>query len=580
MRLLQYNNDGEFSLTQFFGAIPLPPYAILSHTWGRELEEVTFQDMMEGNGMSKAGFGKIRFCGEQARRDGFSYFWVDTCCIDKSSSAELSEAINSMFSWYKNSAVCYVFIDDIIEHKDLVRSRWITIGWTLQELIAPSKVEFYNSRWNLLGTKKTLQNVITSITGIQPDFLCGADLETASVAKKMSWAAKRTTTRVEDVAYSLLGIFDINMPLLYGEGIKAFRRLQEEIIKLYPEDQSLYAWGDIVEKCSYELQYGERISRRHLHPVAPLLGLLADSPRAFKNSGSFVPVNWIGEFYSGRYRNDSPARHPAIIGKDITLELPVAQEASFRYCYEDRQIAQTRGGIYAMLLCCDESKPKLRVSIPLLGWGHSLRGRTKQLVVNTETAPTIDNYHSFPKDRMRVAAERQKQTLCDGDVIIDRLTDLKDQSQKSSHPWVHHVPNLLWNWNRVAQLGNAFTGRFLSMLVFGDQVSSMDQYWLTLSRVVSNNKQISDPHLHVGIIRLNRKRLRPEEEDVPLFEHTFQPLQDEWRTSCGPVSVSILVERVCLSPGSFFDCVNITLSLVGEGIDARFNISHQKLGGE
>jgi hypothetical protein len=109
----------------------------------------------------------------------------------------------------------------------------------------------------------------------------------------------------------------------------------------------------------------------------------------------------------------------------------------------------------------------------------------------------------------------------------------------------------------VAQLGSAFTGRFLSLLVVGDQVSSMDHYWMTLSRVVSNNKQISDPHLRVGIIRLNGKT-SPGLEDVPLFEHTFQPLQDEWHTSCGPVSVSILVERVCLSPGSFFDCVNIT----------------------
>jgi hypothetical protein len=199
------------------------------------------------------------------------------------------------------------------------------------------------------------------------------------------------------------------------------------------------------------------------------------------------------------------------------------------------------------------------VSIPLLGWGHSLRGWTKQLVVNTETAPTIDNYHLFSQCRMRVAAERQKQTLCGGAVIIDRLTDLADKSQQLGHPWVHHVP-ILWNWDSVAQLGSAFTCRFLSMLVSGDQVSSMDQYWLTLSRVVSTNKQISDSHLHVGIIRPNRKRSTPKLEDVPLFEHTFQPLQDEWRTSCGPVSVSMLVERVCLSPGSFFDCVNIALS--------------------
>ena len=269
---------------------------------------------------------------------------------------------------------------DVTEHKDLIGSRWFTRGWTLQELIAPSNVVFYNSLWKTLGTKETLQDVITSITGIHPKFLLGADLETASVAKKMSWAAKRNTTRVEDVAYALLGLFDINMPLLYGEGSKAFRRLQEEILKLYPEDQSLYAWGDIVETCSYEVQYGERILRRQLQPVGPLLGLLADSPSVFKNSGSFAPVSWIGDFYSKSFRNESPASHPAIIGKGIALELPVVQKASFRYCYDDLQIAQIRIGIYAMLLCHDENNPKLGISIPLLGWGHSLWGRTEQIV--------------------------------------------------------------------------------------------------------------------------------------------------------------------------------------------------------
>ncbi|KAH8585897.1 heterokaryon incompatibility protein-domain-containing protein [Bisporella sp. PMI_857] len=109
MRLLKYNNDGRFSLIQFFDDIP--QYAILSRTWG--LEEVTFQDMKEGNGTSKAGFDKIRFYGEQARHDGWQYFWVDTCCIDKSSSAELSEAINSMFQWYRNAAKCYVYLLDV-----------------------------------------------------------------------------------------------------------------------------------------------------------------------------------------------------------------------------------------------------------------------------------------------------------------------------------------------------------------------------------------------------------------------------------------------------------------------------------
>ena len=118
MRLLQYNDSGEFSLTQFLDNIP--QYAILSHTWGPE--EVPFIDMMEGKGMSKTSFDKIRFCGEQARRDGLQYFWVDTCCIDKTSSAELSEAINSMYQWYACSSVCYVYLEDLSGSDNLTES--------------------------------------------------------------------------------------------------------------------------------------------------------------------------------------------------------------------------------------------------------------------------------------------------------------------------------------------------------------------------------------------------------------------------------------------------------------------------
>ena len=157
MHLLEYNNDGEFSLTKDFGD-DIPRYAILSHTWGADTEEVTFRDLMDGTGKSKAGYDKIRFCGEQARRDGLQYFWVDTCCIDKSNNNELSEAINSMFRWYRNAAKCYVYLSDVLRpafdmndksnqlpwESAFRKSRWFTRGWTLQELIAPASVEFFS----------------------------------------------------------------------------------------------------------------------------------------------------------------------------------------------------------------------------------------------------------------------------------------------------------------------------------------------------------------------------------------------------------------------------------------------------
>jgi len=240
MRLLVYNNDGVFSLMQFFDDIP--PYAILSHTWGPQ--EVTFGDMINGNGTSKTGFDKIRFCGEQARRDDLQHFWVDTCCIDKTSSAELAEAINSMFRWYRDAAKCYVFLSDVptVDGEDQSHqlpwesafraSRWFTRGWTLQELIAPASVEFFSKEGVLLGNKAFLERHICEITGIPAKALRGGYLSNFSVIERMSWSRKRETTRKEDIAYSLLGIFDINMPLIYGEGReKALRRLREEIDK-------------------------------------------------------------------------------------------------------------------------------------------------------------------------------------------------------------------------------------------------------------------------------------------------------------------------------------------------------------
>jgi len=259
----------------------LPDYAILSHTWGSDEDEVSFQELQEllasrirqPNGpfahpiAKKRGFAKIKDSARLAKSQGFSYIWIDTCCINKTSSAELSEAINSMFRWYRNAAVCYAFLDDVewaseYDHRAFVRefshqrdsregrpiiqslrqSRWFTRGWTLQELIAPHNVEFYSSNWRLLGTKldhrpdaireESFPAFLSEITGIDIAVLEGKlDLEDLSVANRIRWAARRQTTRVEDKAYCLMGIFGVNMPLLYGEGNRAFIRLQEEILK-------------------------------------------------------------------------------------------------------------------------------------------------------------------------------------------------------------------------------------------------------------------------------------------------------------------------------------------------------------
>lgn len=289
-----------------------PPYAILSHRW--EGKEVNYQDVMAGNHVDQKGWQKIKSCCEQAKRDGLDYVWADTCCIDKKSSAELSEAINSMYQWYRQAKVCYAYLADVdssavfakpsddnngdssglsreissdgsgyvihdTEHKacsdvekssdhlgrvpassdkqgiksvvqklespdilsQFANSAWFTRGWTLQELLAPVNLTFYDCHWIALGTKQDFRDGIQQRTGIQAKVLDGSNLGRICVAEKMSWAAGRKTTRIEDRAYSLLGIFGVNMPLLYGEGERAFNRLQSELIRV-SDDLSILAW--------------------------------------------------------------------------------------------------------------------------------------------------------------------------------------------------------------------------------------------------------------------------------------------------------------------------------------------------
>jgi hypothetical protein len=244
MRLLQVNENGEFSLTRDF-TNNIPRYAILSHTWGDDEEEVTFKDLENGSGKTKSGYKKIQFCGAQASRDGLRNFWVDTCCIDKSNSTELSEAINSMFRWYSNAAKCYVYLSDVsaigldpideslqLWEPAFRNSRWFTRGWTLQELIAPPSVEFFCSHGRRLGDKKELEQQLVEITGIPASALRGTSLSEFPVNERMFWAESRTTHRAEDKAYSLLGIFGIYMSPRYGEGwgkesIRMLKKIEE-----------------------------------------------------------------------------------------------------------------------------------------------------------------------------------------------------------------------------------------------------------------------------------------------------------------------------------------------------------------
>jgi len=245
MRLLKI--DGlEISLTGSLWDHEIPSYAILSHAWGDS--EPTFEDMQTGNAKNLPGWKKIEYAAWQALQDGHRYLWVDTVCIDKRDSTELFEAINSMFRWYAEAEVCYVYLVDVHHAQELEHSRWFKRGWTLQEMLAPAYVSFYTSSWIYLGSKtgEALRDPIMRASGItkaQEGVLAIFKADDWTVAERMSWASKRTTTRKEDRAYSLLGLFGVHIPLLYGEGDRAFIRLQEEIMRI-SDDHSLFAWTD------------------------------------------------------------------------------------------------------------------------------------------------------------------------------------------------------------------------------------------------------------------------------------------------------------------------------------------------
>ena len=272
-----------------------PSYAILSHLWGGH--EQSFQDItkiIEANALdptirAKNSWRRVsskitRFC-RLAAELGYDWGWVDTCCINKESSAELSEAINSMFEWYSKADLCIAYMEDVghpsaiaVNNGSSFRySRWFTRGWTLQELIAPRAVMFVANDWEIIGTKATLSRLVSVASGIPIDVLTtpGAIARTSSL-QRLLWTRERETTRVEDRAYSLMGLFGVNMPTIYGEGENAFRRLQEEILKI-SSDQTLFAWGVcVIDSLGDDMETGD---------WPP--GLLAPSFLPFQQWGSY-----------------------------------------------------------------------------------------------------------------------------------------------------------------------------------------------------------------------------------------------------------------------------------------------------
>ncbi|RYP71079.1 hypothetical protein DL771_005013 [Monosporascus sp. 5C6A] len=417
MRLL---NTCTWEMKEFVSDAHIPPYAILSHTWGSTEDECSFQEWQHLPALAikqKEGFQKIEYCCRQAAKDGLEWVWIDTCCIDKTSSAELTEAINSMFRWYRNAEICYAYLSDVSRlgrastvHQRLERSRWFTRGWTLQELIAPAEVVFYSMDWDHIGTKSELSASISSITKIDAPFLDSKNLLSTSLAQRMSWAAHRETSRTEDIAYCLLGIFDVNMPLIYGEGMKAFQRLQEEIIKSYPYDYSLFAWGTTVSRYSREITEPESLVGDKQLEWEPskdsddLFGLLAESPRDFEYSGQFICFeDSENSFFFEGTKLVKPVMSHA--GKTLSIYLSLEPfQRQVTHALGDIGIAQVMQMRIAILPCgkkCDDDFYFVGIPLIVASWAADtwkvdippeikIRVKTERILLDNDPSRPVD----------------------------------------------------------------------------------------------------------------------------------------------------------------------------------------------
>ncbi|CAK7242261.1 MAG: hypothetical protein STHCBS139747_003744 [Sporothrix thermara] len=307
-----------------FQTQPSKSYAILSHTWQTNVtDEVLYSDI-RAEGLhgcpEKPGKFKVMGCCRQAKADGYRYVWIDSCCIDKDSAVELGSAINSMYRWYNKAAVCYVYMADVSAGREVLdeggafaNSRWFQRGWTLQEMLAPPELHFYNQDWELIAKKEDIINDLENITGIPRNYIFSFDPATAkaSAAQRMSWAAQRNTTRDEDRAYCLLGLFNVNLPMIYGEGGRnAFVRLQQAIMEK-TGDNSILAWG---------LGSGRVTTGTNMLPFLPGAteassdsskkseGIWASEPRDFAHCGNIstyaTSFTGVCTFASGRIQVD------------------------------------------------------------------------------------------------------------------------------------------------------------------------------------------------------------------------------------------------------------------------------------
>ena len=455
-------NTDTLHLTSFMGD-RIPKYAILSHSWEAD-GEISFQEIAAISeypnhpAAEKSGYRKVVKTCQKAKTDGIPYAWVDTCCIDKTSSSELSEAINTMYQWYQKAEVCYALLSDFdvslaTSEAGLPGCRWFSRGWCLQELLAPSKLEFFDLHWNHIGSKSALAPLISKITRIDEQVLFDtSSIGAIPVARRMSWAARRETTRAEDMAYCLLGIFDVNMPMLYGEGgPKAFMRLQEEIIKS-SNDLSIFAF------LHGSTSQGPALSQ-------PYCNLFATSPRDFIGCGELTytktDVYWSNVF--------------ALTNKG--LHFPGAELQ-----------VDVQHGLYSMSLNCKLSESKFaRMYLRKVGPGLFARYNDSRSVdMISETEPYGDDVSTEIEEAYVVSKVTPPVQL-----------QLERADEYAIHIWSrdHHMPKALQVLQRSVSSNRWDTSR-MQFLTKGEK--SVAGYWKVFPSLARRIKGEDDHQIPSG----------------------------------------------------------------------------------
>ncbi|OBZ69938.1 hypothetical protein A0H81_10396 [Grifola frondosa] len=377
-----------------------PPYAILSHRWRDG--EVLFQDIHDiSHAKTLKGHSKVSQACAMASKDGYDWIWMDTCCIDQKSSAEQSEAINSMYAWYRDAEICYAYLDDVRSDEDCEgplssfrHSEWFTRGWTLQELIAPRRLVFVAGDWKNIGTRTGLVDTIEEITRIHRLVLLRVPMK-CSIAARMSWAAKRQTSRVEDRAYSLMGLFGVHMPTIYGEGEQAFVRLQQEIMK-HSNDHSIFAW-----------QPTKVFSIIPMHGVVHFLtsepdlfqtGILASSPDNFFYCADIVQMPY--EEFEHRFSITASTPEYSATNYGIRIQLPLNATFGLEKIPDSQGYTAALPGVECCLaaLACTVSNDQSSTVCILLA---KIPQTSSQFVRMTPYLVLVDHHnvqHFTPKD--------------------------------------------------------------------------------------------------------------------------------------------------------------------------------------